>query len=247
MIISHDHPFVNKNSVSAQTSCMQKRYIPIAVFFVVILMILAHFSGRALAVPASFTYAQEKEVYLTFDDGPSNSVTVPILDTLKEENVKATFFIVSDRAHGREAILKRMADEGHTLGVHSATHEYKKIYASRESLLNDIDTCAAFIHKTTGVTPAVYRFPGGSSWHKELRKTVTSHGYRIVDWNAVCGDEEIRNANAETLLKTTVETSKGKAKVVLLMHDSAPRKATAAALKDIISYFKEHGYTFRAF
>ena len=92
----------------------------------------------------------------------------------------------------------------------------------------------------------MYRFPGGSSWHKELRETVKSHGYRIVDWNAVCGDEEIRNANAETLLKTTVETSKGKAKVVLLMHDSAPRKATAAALKNIISYFKEHGYVLHA-
>ncbi len=80
---------------------MQKRFIPVALFFVVLLMILAHFTGRALAVPASFTYAEEKCVYLTFDDGPSNSVTTPILDTLKKEGVKATFFVVSDRAHGR--------------------------------------------------------------------------------------------------------------------------------------------------
>ncbi|MBD5636840.1 MAG: polysaccharide deacetylase [Clostridia bacterium] len=226
---------------------MQKRYIPIAVFFVVLLMILAHVSGRALAVPASFTYAEGKEVYLTFDDGPSNSVTVPILDTLKEENVKATFFIVSDRAHGREDILKRMASEGHTLGVHSASHDYQKIYASEEALLKDIDTCAAFIKKTTGITPTVYRFPGGGFKNKEKRALVKAHGYRIVDWNAVCGDEEIQSASAETLLKTTIDTSKGKAKVVLLMHDSAPRKATAAALKDIISYYKEQGYTFRTY
>lgn len=226
---------------------MQKRYIPIAVFFVVLLMILAHFSGRALTVPASFTYAAGKEVYLTFDDGPSNSVTAPILDTLKEEDVKATFFIVSDRAHGREDILKRMAAEGHTLGVHSASHKYSEIYASDETLIKDIDTCAAFIKKTTNVTPTVYRFPGGSFLHKELRETVKAHGYRVVDWNAVCGDEEIPNASAETLVKTALDTSKGKAKVVLLMHDSAPRKATAEALKDIISYFKEHGYTFRAY
>ncbi len=226
---------------------MQKRYIPIAVFFVVLLIILAHFSGRALAVPASFTYAAEKEVYLTFDDGPSNSVTVPILDTLKEENVKATFFIVSDRAHGREDILKRMAEEGHTLGVHSASHDYKKIYASDEALLKDIDKCAAFIKKTTNVTPTVYRFPGGSFLHKEQRTLVKEHGYRIVDWNAVCGDEEIRGASEETLLKTALDTSKGKAKVVLLMHDSAPRKATAAVLKDIISYYRDHGYAFRTY
>ena len=140
---------------------MQKRYIPVAVFFVVLLMILAHFTGRALAVPASFTYAEGKSVYLTFDDGPSNSVTPRVLDTLKEENVKATFFVVSERARGREEILRRIADEGHTIGVHSATHKYSEIYASDEALKKDMATCAAFIKKTTGVTPKVYRFPGG--------------------------------------------------------------------------------------
>ena len=225
---------------------MQKRYIPIAVFFVVILILLAHFSGRAVAVPASFTYAdgEEKKIYLTFDDGPSNSVTEPILDTLKDENVKATFFVVSDRAHGREDILKRMAREGHTIGVHSATHEYKKIYASDEALLKDIDTCAAFIKKTTDVIPKVYRFPGGSYRHERQRALVKKLGYRISDWNAVCGDEEIRNASAETLTTTALSSAKGKAVVVLLLHDSAPHKATAEALKDIIRAFKEQNYKF---
>lgn len=226
---------------------MQKRYIPFAVFFVVLLMILAHFTGRALAVPAAFTYAEEKTVYLTFDDGPSDSVTNPILDTLKKENVRATFFVVSDRAHGREETLKRIAKEGHTIGVHSATHRYTEIYASDESLLKDIDTCAAFIKKTTGVTPAVYRFPGGGFRRKAQRELVKAHGYRIVDWNAVCGDEEIRDASAETLIKISLDSAKGKARVVLLLHDSAPRKATAEALPGIISAFREQGYAFRAF
>ena len=225
---------------------MQKRYIPVAIFFVVLLIILAHFSGRALAVPASFTYAEEKSVYLTFDDGPSNSVTTPILDALKEENVKATFFIVSDRGHGREEILKRMATEGHSIGVHSATHRYSEIYASDEALLADIDRCAAFIKQTTGITPTCYRFPGGSR-NKARRALVEQHGYRIVDWNAVCGDEEMKNAGADTLLATALKTSKGKSKVVLLMHDSASHKATTAALKNIIASFREQGYTFRTY
>ena len=225
---------------------MQKRYIPIAVFFVVLLLILAHFSGRALAVPASFTYAEGKEVYLTFDDGPSDSVTTRVLDTLKEEGVKATFFIVSDRGRGREKLLKRMAEEGHSIGVHSATHRYSQIYASDEALLRDIDECAAFIHRTTGVKPTCYRFPGGST-SKEKRALVKGHGYRIVDWNAVCGDEEIKDASTETLVETAMQTSKGKRKVVLLMHDSASHKATAKALKSIISSFKEQGYTFCAY
>ena len=225
---------------------MQKRYIPIAVFFVVLLIILAHFSGRASAVPASFTYAEEKSVYLTFDDGPSNSVTPRILDTLKEENVKATFFVVSDRAHGREEILKRIVEEGHSVGVHSATHIYSEIYASNEALLKDIDKCAAFIKETTGVAPTLYRFPGGSR-NKARRALVEAHGYRIVDWNAVCGDEEIQHASADSLVKTALDTAKGKSKVVLLLHDSASHKATAAALKKMITSFREQGYTFLSY
>ena len=225
---------------------MQKRFIPIAVFFVVLLMLLAHFSGRALAVPASFTYAEEKQVYLTFDDGPSNSVTTPVLDTLKAEKIKATFFIVSDRGRGREELLKRIAQEGHTLGVHSSTHNYSQIYASDEALLKDIDECAAFIKETTGVTPACYRFPGGNVT-QERRALVKEHGYRIVEWNAVCGDAEPKGATADELVQTALKTAKGKTKVVLLLHDSAFHKATAEALPKIIYAFREQGYTFCAY
>ena len=226
---------------------MQKRYLPIAVFFVVLLLILAHFSGRALAVPASFTYAEGKQVYLTFDDGPSDSVTTPILDTLKKEEVKATFFIVSDRARTRTPILKRMAKEGHTIGVHSATHIYSQIYASHEALLQDIDECAAFIKATTGITPTCYRFPGGCYKHEDRRNLVKNHGYTIVDWNAECGDGVKGGATAEELVQNARESAKGKTKVVLLMHDSAYCKATRAALPEIIAVFKEQGYTFCAF
>ena len=226
---------------------MQKRYIPIAIFFTVLLLILAHFSGRALAVPASFTYAESKQVYLTFDDGPSDSVTTPILDTLKRERIKATFFVVSDRGHGREEILKRMAREGHTIGVHSATHKYSEIYASDEALLKDIDECAAFIKKTTGIAPTYYRFPGGSFTHEERRALVTDHGYTIVDWNAECGDGNNNGMPAETLVKTVLQTAEDKAKVVLLLHDSAFCKSTRDALPSIISEFRARGYTFCAF
>ena len=226
---------------------MQKRYIPIALFFVVLLLILAHFSGRALAVPASFTYADQKAVYLTFDDGPSDSVTTPILDLLQKEDIKATFFIVSDRGRGREAILKRMAAEGHTLAVHSATHKYSEIYASDKALLDDIDACAAFIQKTTGVKPLYYRFPGGSSSKDKKRELVKKHGYRIVDWNAVCGDGDDGYHSVESLVKTALDTAKGKTKVVLLMHDSAFCKATVKALPQIISAFKNEGYQFLSY
>ena len=227
---------------------MQKKYIPLAVFFVAILLAIAHFGGRLSAVPA-VTYAESKTVYLTFDDGPSTKVTGEILNVLKRENVKATFFVVSDRVRGREEVLKQIAAEGHTLGVHSASHDYEKIYRSDEALMEDIDKCAKVIQRVAGVTARVYRFPGGGkqSDRKRQKALIEEKGYRVVGWNAVCGDEEIRGADSETLYCTAVKTSQGKNSVVLLLHDSAPHKTTAQALPDIIAYYRAEGYTFCSF
>lgn len=225
---------------------MQKRYIPIITFFVVLLVVIAHLSARVTAVPA-FTHAETKKVYLTFDDGPSTKVTGKILDVLEEEDVKATFFIVSDRVAGREETLKRIARDGHTLGIHSKTHRYSEIYASDEVLLADIRACRERIEKVTGVTPSVYRFPGGSSLHQDKIPLVKAEGLRPIGWNAVCGDEEIPHADAETLYEQTFKTAQGKNPVILLMHDSAPHKATAEALPRIIAEFKRQGFEFCAY
>lgn len=226
---------------------MQKRLIAVAVFIAALLIVLTHIGTKVASTPV-FSYAEEqKKVYLTFDDGPSTVVTNRILDTLADEKVKATFFIVSDRAASRKDTLRRIAQEGHTIGVHSKTHEYNKIYASDEALMKDIDDCASFIRSTTGINPRVYRFPGGGSNRTKQAQLIKEKGYKIVGWNAVCGDEEIPNADAETLFQTTVKTSAGKSTVILLCHDSAPRKATAEALPRIITHFREQGYEFCAF
>ncbi len=231
---------------------MQKKYIPLAIFFVVLLVFLAHFGARlSLGVPA-VTFAEEKttekEVYLTFDDGPSTKVTNRILDVLKEKNVKATFFIVSDRVSGRKEVLRRIAAEGHTLGVHSKSHKYSEIYASDKAFLSDVDACSNVIQSVTGVKPHVYRFPGGGLSHrKHFTPLVEAKGYRVVGWNAVCGDEEKQGASAEILTQTALKTAKGKQSVILLCHDSAHHMATAEALPRIIDGFLKDGYVFRAF
>ena len=228
---------------------MQKRYIPFALLLVIMLVVLSCLSSQNVLCAPTFAFAaEEKQVYLTFDDGPSTTVTSAILDTLKEENVKATFFIVSDRAQTRKEILKRIDREGHTVGIHSASHDYTEIYASDEALLKDIQTCANFIHSVTGKNPAVYRFPGGGI--KEIgrkKRLVENKGYRVVGWNAVCGDEELIGADAQTLFLKAKETSAGKNRVILLCHDSVSHMETAKALKDIIGYFRSEGYTFCAF
>ena len=227
---------------------MQKKFIPAAVLFVILLVLIAHFGARLTIVP-TFTYAdEEKRVYLTFDDGPSTVVTNAVLDILEDEGVKATFFVVGARVHGREETLKRIADEGHTIGVHSNTHEYKKIYASEKNFLEDVDACEAIIKKVAGVTPRVYRFPGGGLSNEEkYTPLVEERGYQVVRWNAVSGDAEISNATTEFLVQRAINTAKGKRLVVLLMHDSASNFNTANALPEIIAYFRAEGYVFCAY
>ena len=228
---------------------MYKRFLPATLLFAILLVLFACLGVKTGAATTTFSLAAErKEIYLTFDDGPSTVVTNRILDILAEERIKATFFIVSDRAKTRKETLQRIANEGHTLGVHSASHEYAKIYASDEALLRDVNECADFIRDTTGVTPTVYRFPGGGSSAKARQtELLRAKGYRVIGWNAVNGDEEIAGADADLLVEETVKTSQGKDTVILLMHDSAHHKETAEALPRIIAYYRAQGYAFCAF
>ncbi len=225
---------------------MQKRWIPILVFCLTLFLVaVAHLGGRAMATP-TLSFAEEKEVYLTFDDGPSTVVTNSILDTLKREQVKATFFIVGERVEGREEVLRRIVREGHTAGIHSFSHRYDEIYASDEAFLADVKKCAELVTRVTGTMSAVYRFPGGGK-HPSKEKLLEEMGYTVVGWNAVCGDEEIPHASRSVLVETTFRTAKGLPRVVLLLHDSAPHRETAAALPEIIARFRDMGYVFRAF
>ncbi len=189
-----------------------------------------------------------KTVYLTFDDGPSDRVTPKILDILDEENIKATFFIIGKQAETRQAIVKRAYDSGHTVAVHSYTHEYKKIYSCKEALLKDIDRCNDVIFEITGQRSAIYRFPGGSyGLPSYLIKAVAGHGMRYVDWNASVRDAEIWQPTAYQLYRSAITTSADANNVVLLAHDSTTKVATAEALPDIIKYYKDKGYTFAKF
>lgn len=190
----------------------------------------------------------DKIIYLTFDDGPSDRVTPKILDILKEEGVKATFFIIGKNAETRKNLIKREIAEGHTVGVHSYTHKYGDIYSSKEKLLEDIDRCNKVIKEITGKTSALYRFPGGSyGLSAELISAVEGHGMRYVDWNASVRDAEMPYANPARLVDAAKNTPANRDRIVLLAHDATDKSATAAALKPIIDYYKSQNYVFAAF
>lgn len=219
-------------------------YCAILLAFALILVMCSQFFDNSAFAETK----NEKIVYLTFDDGPSDRVTPKILDVLKEENVKATFFIIGTSAERRKYILERQIAEGHTVAVHSYTHEYSKIYSSPENLIKDIDKCNELIKSVSGSYSDVYRFPGGSyGLSEKLISAVKDHGMKYIDWNASTRDAEFYTAPPEILYKSAIDTSKGHDNVVLLAHDSTTKTTTAQALKNIIKYFKSQNYTFAAF
>ena len=107
-----------------------------------------------------------KTVYLTFDDGPSNSVTPLILDVLKERNIKATFFVLGVYVDMYPSIVQREYSEGHYIANHGYSHKYSEIYVSPDTILNDYTQCNTSLQKALNnksYSSNIYRFPGGSS------------------------------------------------------------------------------------
>ena len=187
-------------------------------------------------------------IFLTFDDGPSNVTTGEILDILKEENVKATFFVTNN---GPDYLIKRMYDEGHTVAIHTASHNYSKIYSSTDNYFADLKIVSDRIKRITGQTSKIVRFPGGSSntiskrYSKGIMTKLTeelfNQGYRYYDWNIDSGDASSAKTKEAVYNNVVGNLSKNKANVVL-MHDV--KKATRDALRDIIHYGKENNYSF---
>ncbi len=188
-------------------------------------------------------------IYLTFDDGPREGTTNIILDILKEENVKATFFVTNS---GPDYLIKREFDEGHSIGLHSSSHDYSIVYASSDSFYNDLYSVQNRVKNITGYESHIIRFPGGSSntvsrRYSEgimsyLTRDVVSRGFKYYDWNLSSGDAEGGQHTAEEIKNNVINGLRKDRANVILMHDIKPY--TRDALMDIIKYGKENGYVF---
>lgn len=192
---------------------------------------------------------QERKVYLTFDDGPSEE-TDTILDILEQYHVKATFFVVG-KAEGRyDTIYKRIVAEGHTLGMHSYSHNYAALYASEDSFTQDLDKLQGFLYDRTGVNSQFYRFPGGSSntvsrvSMKDLSDVLSSRGIRYFDWNVSAGDSSEGTVSSSTIVNNVINGISGfKECAVVLMHDADDKKTTVEALPEIIQDIQAMDHT----
>ncbi|MBO5198529.1 MAG: polysaccharide deacetylase [Lachnospiraceae bacterium] len=190
-----------------------------------------------------------KIAYLTFDDGPS-CVTGEILDTLAQENIKATFFILgSTMDEEGEEMLKRMAQEGHTIGIHTYSHEYEEIYQSVESFLADFHKVYEQVVELTGVKPTLFRFPWGSyneyckGIKEELIKEMERRGFTYYDWN-VSAEDSVGTPTEQSIIKNIKKDYTKYNQPVILMHDSMNNQLTARMLPNIIQMIRESGYGF---
>ena len=179
------------------------------------------------------------KVYLTFDDGPS-IYTDEILDILEEYDIKGTFFVVGKEDERSQNALRRIVEEGHTLGMHSYSHKYSQLYASLDSFEADFEKQRAYLEDVTGETCRFYRFPGGSSNTVSTEDMHTfidfldSQDVVYFDWNISSGDGGRPLLDVDTLVRNSTEDVPYWHTAVVLMHDSADKRTTVDALPRII-------------
>ncbi|QQE73047.1 DUF1343 domain-containing protein [Brevibacillus composti] len=205
--------------------------------------------------------AQDKVAYLTFDDGPS-PITGEILDILKQHQVKATFFVVGTSIPGHEDLLKRTISEGHEVGGHTYSHNYRTIYKDISAFFADLEKGNQLIERVTGIKPTVFRYPGGSTntiskkyqnasvYNQKhtvmgaIKAEAAKRGYIFVDWNVTNGDARSSKYTPESALANIKAQVKNQKEIVILMHDAATKEATAKSLPAVIQFLKDHGYRF---
>ncbi|MGQ7276358.1 exo-beta-N-acetylmuramidase NamZ domain-containing protein [Brevibacillus thermoruber] len=213
------------------------------------------------AKPAESKQPQEKVAYLTFDDGPS-PVTDKVLDILKQHQVKATFFVVGKNVPGREAVLKRAIAEGHVVGGHTYSHDYRLIYRDIASFFADLEKGNQLIEHATGVKPTVFRYPGGSTntvsrkyqnpnvynnsntVMQDIKAEAAKRGYVFIDWNITNGDARSNHYTPESALANVKSQVKHQREIVVLMHDASTKAATVQSLPAVIQFLKQQGYRF---
>ena len=182
-------------------------------------------SDEAISKISNLTNGSEKVAFLTFDDGPNASVTPKVLDILKDENVRASFFVIGKNVDSHPEIVKRAYEEGHFIANHGYDHNNSVLYKNNESFINEIKKTDLAIGNAIGIQDYcshIFRFPNGFM-------------------------SPIKKYNNYQLLNNLKKTCKGKNTLVILMHDTKDVSNSSNVLKESIQYLKSQGYTFKNF
>lgn len=192
-----------------------------------------------------------KICYLTFDDGPSEN-TLTVLDILDEYQIKAAFFIIGEEillTENNKEILQEVVNRGHLIGLHTYCHDYPVIYASVDAFLKDYEQVFSLIQETTGQSPFIYRFPGGSyngkaKWiRNDIISEMERRGFVYYDWN-VSGEDSVGHPTSSSILRNVKKDLLRYQLPVVLLHDGQTSQVTAKTLKQVIEWVKSQGYSF---
>lgn len=188
-----------------------------------------------------------KVVYITIDDGPDPYSTPEYLRIFKENEVKATFFMIGSRMERYPELVKQIDLEGHAIGNHSYSHNYYTLYSNSESFKQEVLKSEEVIFSITGKKSKLFRAPGGSTkMHGvEFDNIISEFGYNLFDWNVSAADTNPGGITKSQVVYNIEHESKGLKKVIALMHDNSKRKASVEALPEIIEWFKKKGYEFK--
>ncbi|WP_292842216.1 polysaccharide deacetylase family protein [Nostoc sp. NMS8] len=184
--------------------------------------------------------ANEKVIALTFDDGPGPKNTAQILEILKKNNIKATFFMIGEMVKYFPQVAKQVAADGHIIGNHTWHHWYRRMDVATAA--NEIDRTAEIIYKTTGEKTTLFRPPGGFL-NNGLVEYAENEKYAVMMWSEESGDAERRSPQVPMLIKNVLKYAKPGA--IVLMHDGGGnRSKSVKALPEMIAGLKAQGYRF---
>lgn len=211
--------------------------------------------SESAEVGSNIDTTSPKTVYLTFDDGPSKN-TAHLLDILEKHDVPATFFIVGpvdNIKNNYQELLTRIYSQGHTLAPHSFSHDYKKIYSSKENFFNDYYKITSAIQQITDNASGIYRFPGGSVNREAPPEVLTQIVLELkkqdiifYDWNIVSGDDTAVVYSPQILYNNVMKDIGRFKNAVVLFHDATLCTTTADAVDLLIPELKKQGWKFEA-
>ena len=184
----------------------------------------------------------EKVIYLTFDCGYENGNTEPILDALKKHDVQATFFVVGHFLETAPEMVKRMVEEGHTVGNHTYHHPDMPTISDQEAFRKELDDVAALFAEITGTELSSYYRPPQGKCNVENLRMAQEMGYHTIFWSLayVDWDQDNQPGHEEAFSKLTGRVHPG---AVVLLHNTS--RTNGEILDELLTRWEEMGYTFR--
>ena len=206
--------------------------------------------NNAAAAQTTSAANGQKICYLTFDDGPSEN-TLRVLSILEQYGAKATFFVTNTK---KTEYIKQIYAAGHTVGLHTSSHDYSQLYSSVDAYFADLTHISNIVESLIGIKSNIIRFPGGSSNQisqkycpgimPQLVTKVAEQGYFYFDWNVSSSDATGNNVSYTKIRDSVLTASVNKNSICVLMHDTDAKDTTVTALPEIIVGLSRQGYIF---